>query len=106
VLGERVIADDDWAWLLELMGDRAGALRSRLFLGQIATELALASDRPDRALDALDAATQLGLFDLLWIDNCPLLASLAGEPRLATARRKVADRAASVLAAYRTVDAV
>ncbi len=105
VLRQRVIDDGDWAWMIGFIGDAAAALRSRLFIGQIATELALASDRPDRALDALEAAAAHGLFDRLWIDHCPVLAVLAGEPRFTAARRRIVERAASVLAAYRSADA-
>ena len=105
LLRERVIEDVDWGWMMGFVGDDAAALRSRLFIGQIATEMAMASARPERALDALEAAADHGLFDRLWIDHCPLLAPLASEPRFVAVRRRIAERAASVLDAYRGADA-
>ena len=101
VLRDRVLADADWAWLLGLVANPGAALRGRLFVGQVATELALYAGDPTRALAALETTAALGLFDTVWIERCPLLAAIADEPRLAAARAAVAERAAAVLAAYR-----
>jgi serine/threonine-protein kinase len=104
VLLDRTLTDDDWAWMMRFVGEPQAALRSRLFAGQVAVELAMACDQRARALDALERAADQGLFDAAWIDACPLLAPLAGDPRFLAARRRVTDRAAQVLAAYRAAD--
>jgi hypothetical protein len=39
--------------------------------------------------------------DLTWMDNCPLLEKIVEYPNFAALRRRVADRATRVLAAFR-----
>ena len=101
------VLDAAGAVILSFVGDESAALRSRLFVGQIATELALTCGGPTnraRALEALELVAARGLFDRLWIDRCPLLAPLTDEPRFAAARRAIVERAAAVLDAYRSVE--
>ncbi|MCE9577052.1 MAG: protein kinase [Deltaproteobacteria bacterium] len=101
---DRVLAEDDWQWMMTFVGEPTAALRSRLFAGQVAVELAAACGMPDRAMAALGATVDTGLFDQAWLEGCPLIAPLVGDPRLAELRRRVAERAAQVLAAYHAAD--
>ncbi|MBL9012744.1 MAG: hypothetical protein JNL83_01120, partial [Myxococcales bacterium] len=42
-----------------------------------------------------------GIFDVLWIERCPVFARYDGAPWLAEARQRIRDTAASALAAFR-----
>jgi len=52
--------------------------------------------RIDDAVDQLEGAVATGLFDLNWAERCPALANLRADPRFATSRAVVADRAQTV----------
>ncbi|MEZ4294573.1 MAG: hypothetical protein R3B70_06330 [Polyangiaceae bacterium] len=70
------------------------------FAFQVMTEIAVYCDDPDRALSFLDRADLMGLFDLAWMDACPLLTPLRSAPRFQSIRAHVEARAAAVEAAY------
>jgi TolB-like protein len=72
------------------------SLRRRVFFNQIRTEVASRTSNPDGALSALAAADAAGLFDITWLDRCPLLAPLRTDRRFEEVRAHVADRAAKV----------
>lgn len=67
--------------------------RGRALFHQGGCEFAASAGKVDDALRALQAALQEGLFDLLWVDGCPLLAPLRNDPRFQAVREKVAERA-------------
>jgi eukaryotic-like serine/threonine-protein kinase len=75
--------------------------RSRLrpLMSQLAAEyLGFAGDR-DRCLGAIDRAVGDGLFDLSWLDRCPLLDAVRGDARFAALRATVAAAVAPAVAA-------
>jgi serine/threonine-protein kinase len=76
------------------------SMRGQAFFLQLEVEgAAYVGDRA-RALDALRRAAATTVFDVAWMDRCPLLADLRGEPAFAAARALVAERAARVEEAY------
>ncbi|WP_437620514.1 protein kinase domain-containing protein [Sorangium sp. So ce1151] len=76
------------------------ALRRTSFLRQIQAEIAGFLGQGELALAALELSLADGLFDLPWIERCPVLAGLHGEPRFAAIHAEVERRASAVMAAY------
>jgi tetratricopeptide (TPR) repeat protein len=76
-------------------------VRQFLMRLQIFCEVAALLDERERAVEALTRATDLGLMDVAWMDNCPLLEKLVEVPAYMKLRRRVGDKAARVLAAFR-----
>ncbi|WP_437606901.1 serine/threonine-protein kinase [Sorangium sp. So ce834] len=77
------------------------ALRRTSFMRQIQAELAAFLGRPELALRALELSLADGLFDLIWMERCPLFASLRADPRYAAIQAEVERRASAVVAVYR-----
>jgi hypothetical protein len=77
---------------------RAGTrlLRRRSFYAQIVCEFSAFFDRPDVALNALESADEGLLFDAVWLERCPTLDPLRGDPRFVAVRSRVLERAARV----------
>jgi eukaryotic-like serine/threonine-protein kinase len=75
--------------------------RVRTFFLQMEAEIAVLLGDPARALTAITRATSQALFDVAWMDRCPLLAELRADPAFQAARVEVAARAAAVEQAYR-----
>jgi serine/threonine-protein kinase len=84
---------------LDSRGTQGRAMRRRAFFRQLKAEvLAYTDDRPG-ALQALEESEQAGLFDITWLDRCPLLDPWREDPKLRAIRGRVAARAADVLGA-------
>ncbi len=64
-------------------------------------EMAMLMDQREAALDTLTAVCRLGLLDVVWLDHCPMLTSLHGDPTFDAARAVVVDRASRLLTAFR-----
>jgi serine/threonine-protein kinase len=77
------------------------SIRARAFFHQLEAESAAFLGDRDRALDAIRRASEHAVFDVAWLDLCPLFADLRDDPAFALARAPVAARAAAVEAAYR-----
>jgi eukaryotic-like serine/threonine-protein kinase len=75
--------------------------RGRAFVAQIQAEMALAFGSTEPALDAIESAVDLGLFDIVWMDRCPLLDAIKEHPRWPKLRAQVAERAEEAIAAFR-----
>jgi serine/threonine-protein kinase len=73
--------------------------RRGAFAAQIEAELNAFDRRTEDALVAIEAAVRANLFDLAWLERCPLFAELRAEPRFEAARVTVGKRAAPVRAA-------
>jgi TolB-like protein len=73
--------------------------RGRQWLCQYGVEAAAFAGLNEEALRVLEKADQAGLFDLLWLDRCPLLAALRAAPDFAGIRRSIQARADAVAAA-------
>jgi eukaryotic-like serine/threonine-protein kinase len=76
-------------------------VRQFLMRLQIFCEIAALLNQTDYAMEALTRLTDMGLMDVAWMDNCPLLEKLVEQPGYAKLRRRVGERAARVLAAFR-----
>jgi serine/threonine-protein kinase len=73
--------------------------RLRPLLLQVAAELLAASGRPEEALAQVARSVDVGLYDLTWLDQCPVLAEVRALPGWAPLRARLVERAAPVLAA-------
>ena len=74
--------------------------RFYLFLRQIEAESAMFLGDPGRALSALSACAEGGVFDVAWADMCPLFEPLQKDPRFLDARDRLAARAKRIEEAY------
>ena len=70
--------------------------RRRSFLAQLASEAAGAAADVETCLSMLLRANAHGLFDLHWLDRCPVLACVRSEPRFQIIRNDVAARAEAI----------
>ena len=71
--------------------------RRRCFVGQLACEAAAYSGNVDALVRLLTSTVDNGLFDLHWLDRCPMLASYLAEPRIRALRAIVAQRSEAIL---------
>jgi serine/threonine-protein kinase len=71
--------------------------RRALFFLQLAAEAQSVLGHIEVTLGLLDRANVLGLTDLAWLDCCPALANLRGDPRFGSRRELVHERVAEVL---------
>ena len=78
--------------------------RRLAFTHQLATEYRAFGYERDEALAHLEAADGARLFDINWLDRCPVLDDLRSERRFQTVRAHVAERASAGLAALRDLD--
>jgi eukaryotic-like serine/threonine-protein kinase len=84
------------AALAGLTARRLGSARRRTYFAQLAAEAAGRSGDTETCLRMLLRANSEGLFDLHWLDRCPILASVRAEPRYAVIRTDVAARAEAI----------
>lgn len=87
-----------WASMVraQVLGVAEGSARRRAMILQVATEAACASGMLGEALELLEGALRDGLFDLHWLDRCPLLDVARGEARFAAVRAVVHERAIAI----------
>jgi len=79
------------------MADASHAsLRRRSYFYQISAEMNAVAGKRAEALDSLERASDVLLFDVLWLDRCPMLDSLRDDPRFARSRAVAGSRAASI----------
>jgi serine/threonine-protein kinase len=84
---------------LDARGAAGRAIRRRAFFCQIKAEvLAYVGDVGEMLL-SLEESEKAGLFDITWLDRCPLFDPYRADPRFKVVRDKVAARAADVIAA-------
>jgi len=74
--------------------------RFYLFLRQLEVESAIFLGDPERALSALTACAEGGVFDVAWADMCPLFEPIRKDPRFVDARDRIAARAKRIEEAY------
>src|SRR5690606_16502972 len=96
---------DTWQRLLTAPLAPGQPRRSVLMRYQIMCELALAFDAHELAIAAIERLNELGFLDITWLDMCPLMAKIAEQPSFVRLRQVLGDRAARVLAAFRSVTA-
>jgi serine/threonine-protein kinase len=75
--------------------------RFRTMFAQLLTEFNLFAGREEDGLRHLRMAVDEGLFDIGWMDRCPLLARLHSHGEYQAARRIVAERARAILTELR-----
>ena len=72
-------------------------VRRRTFINQLVAEVAAYSGDVDTCTELIARATDNGLFDLHWMDKCPMLAPVRGTPRFADLRARIKARADAIL---------
>ena len=77
----------------------ANGPRTIAIAGQMTAEIYAASGQYEQVLPLIELAMQGSFFDLGWMDLCPVLAPLRGEPKFAEVRARVAERVALLTAA-------
>ncbi len=82
--------------LLESATQASLLLRRRAFRGVLAAEFGAFLGQADDAWNGLESADASGLFDIGWIDLCPVLRPLERDARFAAIRTRVAGRAREV----------
>jgi serine/threonine protein kinase len=76
------------------------ATRRRSFFGQVAAEIRAFLGDADACLAAMDVADSNGLFDVTWLDRCPLLDFVHGHERFASVKKHASERARGVRDAF------
>jgi len=71
-----------------------------MLMPQLGAEIAGMANDPDACAALIEHAVDEGLFDLHWVDKCPILACVRGLPRFAAARARVRGRAEAILDAF------
>jgi eukaryotic-like serine/threonine-protein kinase len=84
----------------DVMRERAemphASLRRRSYFYQLSAEYQMLVGDHHEALVSLERGADLLLFDILWLDRCPLFAPLRDDPRFARVRGICGARAASI----------
>ena len=91
-----------WPTFLQVFGGAGRPQRGQLMGLQLLSEIAIVLGNTEAALDTLEAADRMGLIDIVVLDRCPLFDRVLDEPRFQAVRGRVAERAALVLAAFRS----
>jgi len=91
---------ETWTRVLGQVGNVDEPRRQYLMRIQIFAELAMLLGDHERCIDAIKRAYDEGFMDVTWVDSCPLLHDVARRREFREVRRKIADRAAAVLAAF------
>src|SRR6202041_1967144 len=73
--------------------------RRRTLMHQFNAEVFSYQRDLERSLAGIRGAIESGLFDVAWMDRCPALDAVRGDPAFAPLRAGVAARAARVVAA-------
>jgi len=90
-----------FAELREVSESARQGSRLRPLLFQVQAELLAYVGHLDEALEAITAAVASQLFDLVWLERCPLLDPLRTRPEMALLGAEVAARCAPIRAALR-----
>jgi hypothetical protein len=96
-----VFLDDEWLsrreTLVRIAYEIPPIRRRRAFVGQLIAEAAAYSNDVQTALAMIEFAIGEGLFDLHWLDKCPLLDNVRADPGLAPLRAVIKKRADGIL---------
>jgi len=82
--------------IMTQLTDKAVAPRRRVVMHEICADYYATMNEPEKALDQIDKLAKLPSTNLLWMDACPTLASVRGDPRFAEARAMIAARVAQL----------
>jgi serine/threonine-protein kinase len=96
-----VYVEGDWTRRRRTLIDLSNAMppnpRRRSFVGQLIAEAAGFSGDVETALERIEFAINEGLFDLHWLDRCPLLDDVRAAPEFSALRARVKLRADAIL---------
>ncbi len=82
---------------LDALVDQVASPRFKATMRQLAVEILAVKGARDHAIEQLCAADALGvLLDADWLDHCPALQSLRGDPRVQDIHRRVRGRADAI----------
>jgi len=73
-----------------------GSARRHAIFCQVAAEAAFAAGEVEDGFLLLGRTIEVGLFDLHWLDRCPLLDCARGDPRFGAQRAIVTTRAHAI----------
>ncbi|HEX4516802.1 MAG TPA: protein kinase [Polyangiaceae bacterium] len=76
--------------------EKAVAPRRRAIMHEVGADYYALMGAPEKALEQIEKLAQLPSTNLLWLDACPALASVRGDPRFAEARAMIAARVAQL----------
>jgi serine/threonine-protein kinase len=91
--------------LLGAASEPSRLIRRRAFRGVLAAEYGGATGQLEIAMTGLLHAADSALFDIGWVDRCPVLRPLDHDPRFQAIRARVAARAEAICAALGVVTA-
>jgi eukaryotic-like serine/threonine-protein kinase len=83
--------------MLALVYGTERARRRQATVAQLVSESAAVSGDVAAALELIDHAIDHGLYDLHWLERCPLLAPVRAAPGFARAHARVKRRAEAIL---------
>jgi tetratricopeptide (TPR) repeat protein len=83
--------------LIRVAGTLPPNRRRRAFVDQLIAEAAAYWDDVPTALERIEAAIGEGLFDLHWLDRCPLLDNVRADPAFPRLRSRIKLRADAIL---------
>jgi serine/threonine-protein kinase len=93
--------DNDWqphrARLLAVVAEMPPNRRRRAFVGQLFAEAAGYWGDVDTAIEQIARTIDEGLFDLHWLDRCPMLVDVRGSPAFPPLRARIKQRADAIL---------
>ena len=99
-----VFLDGQWgdhcASLFEFLQRVPPNRRRRAFVGQLVAEAAAYSGDVTASIAAIEYAIEYGLFDLHWLDKCPVLDDVRAAQGFAPIRGRVKARAEAILDAF------
>lgn len=78
--GVDVVIDGSIRRVGDIVGGRSGPIRRVAFNGQLRAEILLHVGRTEGALEALAASDAHRLFDIMWLERCPILELLRHHP--------------------------
>ncbi len=102
VEGFLAMMDDEWLQhrdhlIAQAVGLKTPSLRRRVFTAQLIAESAGVHGDVPTCTRMIEFATDNGLFDLHWLDRCPVLEPARAAGTLAAARVRIHERAEAIL---------
>jgi serine/threonine-protein kinase len=96
-MASRTLASEEVEFLESRTSAPHATPRMRCFWHQLTAEVSMFFGDDARALEHIEQAAGLGLFDIAWLSACPLFEPLRANPRYASLHATIAARANQVL---------